>query len=285
VADVTIDVRSLDDAGEVLAAAGPFLASEPVLHNVVLTLLHARVATPEVGRYWVAGSGRSCVGVGFQSPLHFVATLTPMPDEAVLAMVDAVVASGVRLPGVSAVAATAARFAGHWAERTKEPAVPVQGQRIYEVEQVRAPVDVPGRMRVAEPDDHAQLVEWLAAFGREAGGTAGDAATVVRARTAAGQLVVWERDGPAAMAGVSDARAGVARIGPVYTPPEGRGRGSASALVAELSASVRAAGHRCILYTDLANPVSNSIYRSIGYEARAEVLRYDFRRPDGSELG
>jgi hypothetical protein len=108
VADVTIDVRSLDDAGEVLAAAGPFLASEPVLHNVVLTLLHARVATPEVGRYWVAGSGRSCVGVGFQSPLHFVATLTPMPDEAVLAMVDAIVASGVRLPGVSAVAATAA---------------------------------------------------------------------------------------------------------------------------------------------------------------------------------
>jgi predicted GNAT family acetyltransferase len=31
-----------------------------------------------------------------------------------------------------------------------------------------------------------------------------------------------------------------------------------------------------MLYTDLANPTSNSIYRRIGYRAVAEVLRYGF---------
>ena len=33
---------------------------------------------------------------------------------------------------------------------------------------------------------------------------------------------------------------------------------------------------RCILYTDLANSTSNSIYRAIGYRAVAEALKYDF---------
>jgi predicted GNAT family acetyltransferase len=31
-----------------------------------------------------------------------------------------------------------------------------------------------------------------------------------------------------------------------------------------------------MLYTDLANAVSNSIYRRLGYRAVAEVLRYRF---------
>jgi uncharacterized protein len=39
---------------------------------------------------------------------------------------------------------------------------------------------------------------------------------------------------------------------------------------------VLAARRRCILYTDLGNPTSNSIYRRIGYRAVAECLRYRF---------
>ena len=35
-------------------------------------------------------------------------------------------------------------------------------------------------------------------------------------------------------------------------------------------------GLRCVLFTDLANPTSNAIYRRIGYEAVAEILGYDF---------
>jgi predicted GNAT family acetyltransferase len=80
------------------------------------------------------------------------------------------------------------------------------------------------------------------------------------------------------MTGITDPVAGVVRIGPVYTPRDRRGRGYASALVAPLSAAARNQGHRCILYTQLGNPTSNSIYRALGYRVVDEVLRYEFHR-------
>jgi predicted GNAT family acetyltransferase len=78
------------------------------------------------------------------------------------------------------------------------------------------------------------------------------------------------------MAGHSLAVEGVVRLQAVYTPPERRSRGYASACAAALTLRIIAAGLRCILHTDLANPTSNSIYRRIGYRAVEEVIRYRF---------
>jgi predicted GNAT family acetyltransferase len=69
---------------------------------------------------------------------------------------------------------------------------------------------------------------------------------------------------------------GVVRVRDVYTPPERRNRGYAGACVSNLSRHIRDGGYRCILYTDLNNPVPNSIYRRIGYSGVAEALRYRF---------
>ena len=56
------------------------------------------------------------------------------------------------------------------------------------------------------------------------------------------------------------------RIGPVYTPQKRRGRGYASAATAALSRRLLESGaQEVLLYADLANPVSNSIYQRIGY--------------------
>jgi predicted GNAT family acetyltransferase len=67
------------------------------------------------------------------------------------------------------------------------------------------------------------------------------------------------------------------RIGPVYTPPELRGRGYASACTAAVSQLLLDEGRKfCFLYTDLANPTSNKIYQDIGYTAvcDADVIRF-----------
>jgi predicted GNAT family acetyltransferase len=48
--------------------------------------------------------------------------------------------------------------------------------------------------------------------------------------------------------------------------------------VAAVSTATLSSSYRCILYTDLANPTSNSIYRAIGYRAIAEALRYEFEQ-------
>jgi hypothetical protein len=64
----------------------------------------------------------------------------------------------------------------------------------------------------------------------------------------------------------------------VYTPPELRGRGYASALTAHVSAEQLAAGRSfCFLYTDLANPTSNRIYVALGYERVCDSVEYAFR--------
>ena len=242
-------------------------------------MLQSRAAHPEPGRYWVVRDGDRPAGLVLQSPLEFAATATPMAAAAIAAAVDAIATAGVRLPGVTGEALTAARFAGQWTERTGTGAWPVQGQRIYEVDEVVAAPAPGGRDRLATEEDLELVIRWFAAFGDEIGDRRGDLAPLVARRLGAGHLWLWEHDGPAALAAVSDPVEGVARIGPVYTPPDRRGRGYGSALVGAVSAAVRARGTRCILYTDLGNPTANSVYRRLGYRAVAEALRYRFDQP------
>jgi predicted GNAT family acetyltransferase len=79
------------------------------------------------------------------------------------------------------------------------------------------------------------------------------------------------------MCGVHPAPPVGARIGPVYTPPELRGNGYATALVAAASQEQLDAGEpACFLGTDLANPTSNAIYQRIGYEWVCEAIDLRF---------
>jgi GNAT superfamily N-acetyltransferase len=270
-------VTATDDAQRFLERVGPFLATEPVRNNVILTLLQSRVAHPEPGRYWSVEEDGGVAGVVFQSPRHYPAVVTPMAPTVVTAAVDAIVDEGVELPGVTGDAATAARFAGHWAERTKSAAFPVHGQRIFEVRQVAHAPAPPGAVRPAGPEDRDLLIEWFRAFAADIGDPPRDEVPLVDRRVAAGQIWVWDDGRPVAFAAFTDPVCEVVRIGPVYTPPDARRRGYATGLVTVMSAAVRDRGLRCILYTDLSNPTSNAIYRRIGYRAVEEVLRYRFQ--------
>lgn len=273
-------VRAMEDPGRVLDEAGAFLADDPVRNNVILTVLHTRAHFPQSGRYWVVHKDGRTAGVVLQSPLRYIATLTPMPDDAVRAAVDVIVDEGASLPGVNGVAATAACFAGHWGERTRSGAQPVQGQRVYEVDSVTSFESASGEMHRAATGDRDLLIDWFQRFQVDIGEPAGgDVTAIVERRLRAGHLWLWDDGGPAALAGLSDPMAGVVRVGPVYTPPERRRCGYASSLVAATSNAACSHGYRCILYTDLGNPTSNSIYRALGYRAVAEALRYRFDQP------
>jgi GNAT superfamily N-acetyltransferase len=273
---MAVEVVFVEDPGWVLSEAGTFLASNPVGHNLILTLLRTRVAYPEPGRYWVAKEEGVVVGVVFQSPLDFFASLTPMRAGAITALVEAIAKSGVNLPGVNGEAATAARFAGQWTECRGSAAFPVEGQRIYEL--VRMPQETPagGRMRQASLDDHDLVMTWTRSFFVDVGQDMRDLEPVLGRRIEAGHFWLWEDGGPASMAANSEPVEGIIRVQFVYTPPQRRNRGYAGACVANLSRLMQEAGHRCILYTDLGNPTSNSVYRRIGYSAVAEALRYRF---------
>jgi predicted GNAT family acetyltransferase len=69
----------------------------------------------------------------------------------------------------------------------------------------------------------------------------------------------------------------VSRIGPVFTPRDRRGRGYGSAVTAAAAElAYRSGTANVVLFADLANPVSNSIYQRIGFEPVVDSVRIDF---------
>jgi len=158
-----------EDPAFVLRRADEFLSSEPVLHNLILSILHSRVTQGDPGRYWIASHREKTVGVVAQSPIEYPATLTPMGPRAVLALVDAIAEAGVTLPGVNGEAATAASFAGQWSERCKSAAVPFQGTRLYELLELGEVPRTEGQLRQAGPRDRSLMILWTRAFQDEIG--------------------------------------------------------------------------------------------------------------------
>lgn len=267
-----------EDPREALAATEPFLATAPVPHNVLLTLLLQRIERPEPGHYWwVTDEDGMVRTTALLSPVAFRAALAPVQGEVLDALVDVMHETVPALPGVIGEAGAAASFAGRWTERSGSGARPTEGERVYElVPPVVAPGAAAGRARTAVAADVPTLAEWCVGFTVETA-LPGESDPVAWAHARLDELWVWDQDGPVSMALVTPPAVGVSRIGWVYTPPARRGAGAATALVAHVSQVTLDAGvDHCILYTQLENPTSNGIYRRIGYRAVGEVLHYAF---------
>ena len=155
--------------------------------------------------------------------------------------------------------------------------------RIYKLKQIIPVTNVPGKLRYAESSDLDLLVRWMVGFNQDSWGIASDEARL-RTRLADGLtqdksvrgLLLWEDDGkPTSLVGYSGPTPNGMRVAPVYTPPELRGNGYASAATAALSQKLLDEGRKfCFLYTDLTNPTSNKIYINVGYEPVCDVNEY-----------
>jgi uncharacterized protein len=271
-----IIVRFYEDARLFSAAAGEFLLSRAVLHNLILTIVDSRVTQAEPGRYWIAVRGNRVVGLALQSPLTYPATVVPMEPDVSGALVDAITDTGVILPGVNGEVATAASFAGRWTERHKSAAFPAQGLRLYELAELNRNAPVDGQLRKAEDGDRNLAVTWLQEFYVETHPPASNAESLIDSALKSKRLWLWQNGSVVSMAISSKPIHGVVRVSAVYTPREDRTRGYAGACVYGVSKLLTDAGYRCMLYTDLGNPTSNSIYRRIGYKAIAEAIHYRF---------
>ncbi|MGH3507437.1 MAG: GNAT family N-acetyltransferase, partial [Nocardioidaceae bacterium] len=121
-------------------------------------------------------------------------------------------------------------------------------------------------------------------FSREMGVPVLGVRADVDRRIREGRLHVWDDGGRVCMVGTAWPVEGVARIGPVYTPPAYRGRGYASNLTAHVTGQVLSSGLVPTLFTDLANPTSNKIYQAIGYRGVADAFMLRFIAAEGAAV-
>jgi RimJ/RimL family protein N-acetyltransferase len=271
-----VEIAASDNAGAILRSGEAFLTRAPAEHNMVLTILNERADHPEPGRYWTVSADGRLAGLALQSPPTVPAILTEIQQDCIEELANAMAADTPNLPGVFGEAATAARFAGCWAERLKIPVVPVEALRLYRLTTLRPPPVAPGSLRTASKADFALVIEWLQGFQHDTEATVAPPDTL-RRRLEAGLISIWDDGGPVSMASVTIPLARTVRVGLVYTPPELRGRGYAASCVAALSrAALHAGASQCVLYTQLSNPQSNALYRRLGYEPVIELLRYRF---------
>ncbi|MFC7613184.1 GNAT family N-acetyltransferase [Actinokineospora soli] len=174
-----------------------------------------------------------------------------------------------------------------WTRATGQVPSFTMGLRLHRLEDFTQ-IGAPGRFRHAEDTDVPLLGQWWDAFEAEDFGTArGDGEVQVRHEISHGvrRFGFWTDGGeePVAMAGGSPPLHGMSRIGPVYTPKEFRGRGYGTAVTAAMTRWALDEGARdVLLFTDIANPVSNAIYHRIGYRPVMEAVEH--RMPDANTL-
>jgi GNAT superfamily N-acetyltransferase len=259
------------------------LARDPAQQSVALSVIESSRA----GRTWggppVFGyrehDGDVTGAVSLTPPFELL--LAVVPEDAVDDLVATLREYGAPVPGVNGAPDLVRRFAAAWTDDSGLPSRTGMRQWLYALGTL-APPDLPpaGRARPATPEETGIAIGFIDAFQAEAGAHGTDASEYVRTTMADGRLWMWEDgDGQvAAMAGRTATSAGVARIAPVYTPPEHRRHGYGAAVTSACTADALARGaDHVVLFTDRTNATSNSVYRRIGFERIAErdVIRFD----------
>jgi len=279
-----------EDLDTYLATAGSFLRAHPAENTILLGVaetLQARgpaafgAAAPLFG--WRAAPGGEVDAAFLHTPPYPV-VLSAMPADAATSLAAALAGRGHLPPGVNAATEAGAVFAAAWQERTGQPARAGMRMLLYRLGRLLPPSPPPpGQPRTASASDRDLMVSWLDAFHDEAG-PAGprESRQVVDDRLSFGGLILWEHEGTAvSLAARTRPAAGQARVGPVYTPPDLRGRGfGAAATAAVTQAALDDGGDGVLLFTDQANPTSNTLYQRLGYQPAWDWAVLIFGEPD-----
>ena len=271
----------------------PLLSAEPVRNTILLTVFdrlrnegpHAFHERDPQMLTWHDASGDAAGALLRTPPYPFL--LSDVPAEALEPLVDLMLDPRTQLDGreINLAESSEAAFRAAWTARTGNEARVVERFRLYRLAKLIPPDPAPqGSARLATQDDVEFVARSLEAFWEEAEESMPLSArmTALRmasARIAEGIFWLWlDASGrPVSFAGHTPEVAGMGRIGPVYTPPELRGHGyAAGSTIAVTRALLEQGANEVLLFTDLANPVSNRLYQRLGYRPVTDRARVEF---------
>ena len=280
-------IHSTASVDEYARAVTAFLEADPCARNVLLTVIES-VRTGSVAYsapssfWWVSSDSGAVAGAASWTP-PYALLVSDVPAEAApelaAAMVQRAASLDIHPHGINGPEIAASTVAAAWTAATGDT---IERERLILLNELTRLVDVPtppGARRRAILDDVAMLGSWLRDFGAEVEVVVGANTVASAQRTVElGGFDLWVDGGtPVCVVGHRVA-ARVLRVGPVYTPPAHRNRGYGRRLTYEVTATAlgRPDVERAMLFTDAANPVSNSIYRQAGYEPRDRHIEIEF---------
>jgi predicted GNAT family acetyltransferase len=171
------------------------------------------------------------------------------------------------LKGVHGTKDTALAFVEEWESITKCNLEIQMNSRIYECIAVTPMKRAEGTLKQATMEDIEIVKEWRESFRIEAEvAVPGNVDEIIK-QLENGSVYLWITDRPVSTALSGRGTENTGTVGAVYTPPEHRNNGYATALTAAVTQKIIDSGNKhAVLYTDLDNPTSNSIYQQIGYK-------------------
>lgn len=283
-------VVTYSDAGEYLQRVEALLEQQEVENSLILGITTRLVEQPDWEKYVpylgvVEDDDGQVVLIAAMTP-PFRLLLAAPPGGADLEAASLLLIENLRsgdwyVPGVNAEHSLSVCFARAWQTVTGQGYERKMRLRAYQLTQVIPPPNPPpGFVREVTAADVDLITQWRLAFMKEAMGEEGDEESVrelVAKRITSRDTYIWEDDGPASMCVRSRPTKHGISIGAVYTPPEKRGYGYASACVAAVSQRLLDSGKQfTTLFTDLDYPTSNAIYQKIGYRPVCDFTEFVF---------
>jgi len=267
-----------------LSRAQTYLELQPAVHSMILSLV---LRSRQLGNSMpvlasLVNSRGEILAAGVQTDPERNLLISNIAQDVAENFAKLLACQVESLPGVYGPAEAAKAFAKTWTqEKRREPRL-IKNLRLFEISELRPPKLPEGLPRQAKPQDQDVILQWYRAFHAEAVPndpkiSDEDLRASVEAGIARGEFFLWQHEGK--VTSLVGSRRETERerwIAPVYTPPNLRGRGFGAALTAYASQKILASGKKGMLFTDLANPISNRIYQKIGYVPLSDFQQLSF---------
>lgn len=260
----------------------PALLQDEAANNLMIGILEGLKAPSNVYLATVHTSGNLALAALRTPPHKLILALAEQADPKSLErLIDDLEATDPLLPGCLGTEESAGPFNDLWIARMHCVSTIERHMGVHVLTSPNDIREAPGRAEVATMQHLEQLIEWDIAFAREIeeDPSGQERAAQVRRLVEARRYLVWldEERQLASCAALARETPNYGCINAVYTPPNLRGRGYATSLVAALARKILASGKKgCCLYTDLANPTSNRIYHAIGFRPLQDQLALRF---------
>ena len=283
--------RVFDNLDRFSEHAVDFLLQDEAVNSILLSMIHDGSNTPSpafVDELFLGSVVRSNrpdqpVFITARRKSLNLALYGSGEDELVACAVEGVVSSGVDLVGTIGPQKITESFTRRFCETTGMNAAIEMEQLIYRLDDLAEITTVEGTLTRADQSSHQLLLAWMRGFSSDIGLQPGDKNgneidDRVVGMLAKGSAYLFVCDGrPVSIAIHSRSSRNGASISGVYTPPELRGRGYATACVSLLAKRLLDSGYKfCCLYTDASFPTSNRIYQRIGFRVVETSVVYRF---------